>query len=156
MRAQHRPPEGVNFSSDEEVSAKELSDSLKIVASFLQDFVSTRGICRFDDWWEHDGLHFLRGQSTIHGLFECVSSPEALLSSMPGDQDVFVAFSSDENSWYLRFYLSWTESGQDLVGRFDLTLEPPLADIFRKDVLSKVACKLTEENSRNYFERIIL
>jgi hypothetical protein len=72
---------------------------------------------------------------------------------MPGDDDVFVGFSDKQNSWYLRFYLNWNDSGQTLVGRFDLTLVPDLANEFEKAILPRVGCDLTKEKATDYFDR---
>jgi hypothetical protein len=71
---------------------------------------------RYEDWWEHDGMHFRRESIDIHRLFEIVKSPQSSLEAMPGDLDVFVGIGPENNTWYLRFYLAWDEEGHELSG----------------------------------------
>ncbi len=42
----------------------------------------------------------------MHGLFEMVKSPCAVLAEMPGDEDVFVAVAPKREAWYPHVHLS--------------------------------------------------
>ena len=149
-------PKGQNFRLEKDVDLLTLADSLQQIAAFLQDLESSRNIKRFDDWWEHDGSHFLSGDSSMQDLFECVKSPQAIQASMPGDDLVFVGFSANDYSWYLRFYLEYDDSGYVLKGRFDLTLADTIVNIFREKVIPKLSGQIIEEEASAYFKRIIL
>jgi len=148
------PPSGINFSS-KALSAPKLTQALCRTASFIQVF-ETHGtlLFKYDDWWEHDGLHFSKDTITFHELFEIVKSPQALLQAMPGDEDVFVGMTSNSQSWYLRFYLSWDDEGCELSGRYDITLPAFLA----ADYISRIQdiVKLEEQDAATYYNNIQL
>lgn len=148
------PPQGINFSS-ETIPASELARVLCRTASFIQEIEpSGNSLLKFDDWWEHDGLHFPQGTITFHELFENVKSPRSLLQAMSGDEDVFVGIISNSESWYLRFYLSWDDEGYELSGRYDVTLPAFLA----ADYLSRMqdTVKLEEQDATTYYNNIRL
>ena len=121
------PLAGINFSSTV-LSAPELARALCRTAGFIQEIeVHGNRLLKYDDWWEHDGLHFFKGAITFHELFEIIKSPQSLLQAMPGEEAVFVGVASHSQSWYLRFYLSWDDEGYELNGRYDITLPVCLA-----------------------------
>lgn len=129
------PPAGVNFAFGPDVPASALAAALCRTAAFLQNLEPHGShLHRYRDWWEHDGLHFYDRLATFHDLFADVAAPRSLLASMPGDDDVFVGYAPEDGRWYLRFCLEWDDTGQNLIGRFDVTVPYDLADAFRRDV----------------------
>jgi hypothetical protein len=149
-------PNGINFSCLDEVPAVELSKALCMTASFIQQIEPYTKLERYNDWWEHDGLHFHRETISPEKLFEIVNSPKSLLESMPGDFEVFVGIAPQDNSWYLRFYLDWDEDDTNLVGRFDITFSKTLAESFKGEVLSRLNIKIKEQDSESYYKSILL
>ncbi|RYG67766.1 hypothetical protein EON80_12960 [bacterium] len=149
-----KAPEGINFSSPE-VAASLLAPALCRVASFLQGIEAYGAhLEKYDDWWEHDGLHFRKGEISLHQLFESVKSPQALLSVMPGDSAVHVGIMPTSHSWYLRFYTEWDESGFEILGRFDVTIPSNLADRLRQEIFPTMPLPLIETDAKAYFARI--
>ena len=149
-------PSGVNFSSENELFGVDLSQILCKTVSFIQQLKPYEKLEKFDDWWEHDGLHFHRGEIGFDELFKIIDSPENLLRAMTGNFDVFVGVAPKDNSWYLRFYLDWEENEENSVGRFDVTFPPKLAEIFEKQILKQFGLEIKRQNAAQYYQSIVL
>lgn len=147
-------PEGINFSCAQEISAVELSKVLCRIVSFVQWLEPYIKLERYDDWWEHDGLHFYRNSISFDALFKLVNSPKSLLDEMPGDFQVFVGIAPENHSWYLRFYLDWDETDENLIGRFDVTFPREISDKFRKEVLNNFDLNIAEQDAEKYYQSI--
>ena len=130
-------PKGINFLSINVLSAVELSNVLCKTVSFIQQLEPYAKLKRYEDWWEHDGLHFYRDSINLEEFFKIVHSPKSILEAMPGDFEVFVGIAPENNIWYLRFYLDWDENEENLVGRFDITFSNELAENFEREVLNQ-------------------
>lgn len=148
-------PKGINFSFSNDLPAVELSRALCKTASFIQQINPYEKLYRYDDWWEHDGLHFYREKISVEKLFELVNSPKSLLEAMTGDFNVFIGIAPENNSWYLRFYLEWDEEDANLVGRFDITLPQSLAEQYKNEVLLPLNLKMQEQDSESYYQSVI-
>ena len=98
-----KPPAGTNFNCPDPVSIAVLSKDLRKIAAFLQDRFPYASLQQFEDWWEHDGLHFIKGMTDIHGLFAMVGSPKSIYVAMPGDDWVKIGIAPTDGKWYLRF-----------------------------------------------------
>lgn len=149
-------PKGINFSCKNEISAIKLSKLLCKTLSFIQQLEPYAKLERYDDWWEHDGLHFYRTSTDFDEIFKLVNSPKSLLESMPGDFDVFIGVASANHSWYLRFYLDWDENDEKLIGRFDITFPNEIAIRYKREVLSNFAVEIEEQDAEKYYQSIIL
>jgi hypothetical protein len=149
-------PSGINFSCGENLSAVTLSTALCKTASFIQEINPYSELERYEDWWEHDGLHFHRESIKVERLFDIVHSPKSLLEGMPGDDEVFVGVAPDDNSWYLRFHLDWDEDEANLVGRFDVTFPTELAEQYKNVVLSELKIQMREQDAEGYYQSIIV
>lgn len=147
-------PKGTNFSCVEELSAVDFSKVLLKIIHFIQQLDSYSKFERYDDWWEHDGLHFYRNSISCEDLLKIVSSPESLSEAMPGDWYVFIGIAPIDNLWYLRFYLS-DEDEDDLITRFDITFPNELVQRFKSEVLSQLNLEITEQDSEIYYQTII-
>ncbi|MGD9161137.1 MAG: hypothetical protein PVG39_22155 [Desulfobacteraceae bacterium] len=152
---QHRPmPKGIAYCGNGplEIITKDL---LKI-AAFLQSIMlfGPDRLIRYDDWWEHDDLHFKKGRTDLHELFTILKTPRTLYDSMPGDDDVFIGIGPEDESWYLRFYVDWDINDKELVGAFAAVFKNDLADQFKKEVISKLESNILEIDSSKYYERI--
>jgi hypothetical protein len=123
-------------------------------AAFLQERDPSARLVRADDWWEHDGLHFEKGPTDFHTLFQIVGTPRSLLTSMPGDHRVFVGIGNADRSWYLRFFADWEDEGETLLGEYSLTLSTGLTPHFEITVVPTLDCSLERDDSLAYFERI--
>lgn len=152
--SEFKPPEGVNFSCQNPVPIAALSKDLCKIAAFLQHKFLYVALQRFDDWWQHDGLHFDRGLLDWHALFATVGSPRGIYESMPGDDYVRIGVAASDGKWYLRFYASWDDEGEFLEGDYDITLLPGLAEEFR-EVIPSLKASIQEEASQQYFGRIV-
>lgn len=148
-------PAGINFSSSEKLSAAELSKILREILNFIQKLDSYNKFERYDDWWEHDGLHFYRNSIGLSDLLRIVSSPSSLSEAMPGDWCVFIGIAPVNTSWYLRFYLD-DDSQEDSVARFDVTFPNEIAVRFKLEVLSQFNLKIKEQAAETYYKSIIL
>jgi hypothetical protein len=144
-------PKGINFSCFEEIAADELSSYLLLLIRFLQQFQLNRQLNRYDDWWEHDGLHFFRGESDFNELQRIVS-PNGLIEEFKlGDFDVFIGIAPFDNTWYLRFYLNYEEN----IGRFDITLPREFIRDFEEKFICKIALDMKQQDSKKYYDSII-
>jgi hypothetical protein len=136
------------------LAARDLALALCRVAAYVQQ-VEFHGAAlhRYADWWQHDGLHFYRAEIRVHDLFELVKSPQSLLYAMPGDEYVRVGVAPQSNAWYLRFYLSWDNSGFELLGDFDLTVPVAQVEGFRKQ-MAALKLLLHEQDATQYYKEI--
>jgi len=127
-----------------------------MIASFLQNVLHETKLVQYEDWWQHDGLHFRRGECNIHDLFSMIGTPRELMSTMQGDEYVHVGIAPPDTSWYLRFYETWDDEGQEMIGRFDITLREDDAKRFRESVVSEFEFTVLEQNATDYYKRIIV
>jgi hypothetical protein len=148
-----KPPEGVNFGCEGLVPIASLSIDLRRIVAFLQDKYPYAVLKRFEDWWQHDGLHFEKGRLDWHGLFEIVGSAKAIYESMQGDDYVRVGVAATDGNWYLRFYAWWDDEGEFPKGDYDITLPAGLAEEFR-GVIPSLKASIREEASKEYFGRL--
>lgn len=147
-------PQGINFSSPQ-LTAKDLSIALCRIVSFIQNQeLYDVDLKKYEDWWEHDGMHFYKRTIDFHDLFRCIDSSRALLEAMPGENNVFVGIAPQSNNWYLRFYLEWDEEGHNLIGRFDITLPSNLAEHFRKALFTSNLL-LVEEDATVFYQHLL-
>ncbi len=152
--AQFTKPEGINFSCRDNLPAPVLSKALCRTLSFLQSLNPYVKLNKYEDWWEHDGLHFYREAVNFDTLFNLINSPRALLESMPGDEDVFIGVGPDDGNWYLRFYLAWDDEGFDLFGRCDITVSQALAERYMKEVVEGLNLEMERQDAGVYYQSI--
>ena len=146
-------PDGVCFRFGE-ISALDLSRILCGIVSFLQEVEPYVELCRYDDWWEHDGLHFGRGEIDFDTVFQPVNSPKHLLESTPPDDCVFVGIAPKDNGWYLRYRVEWDEDEVSLIGKCDLILSDPAAKKFREVQVSRLPAIPEEIGSSSFYNEI--
>ncbi len=151
----HRPmPKGIVFCGDGALG--EVTKDLLGIAGFLQSLLlyGSTVLLRYEDWWEHDGLHFKKGKTDIHDLFSQLESPRKLLESMSDDHLVFTGLGNEDESWYLRYRADWDCDDETLVAAYAIALVQPLAARFREETIPKLSCFRDELSSDRYFERI--
>ena len=148
------PRDGVVFFTQPENPIIEVSRDLCKMAAFFQGRDPYRKLRRFDDWWEHDALYFDKGNLDFHGLFELVGTPRSLLTSMPGDDRVFIGVEDLDRTWYLRFFADWDARDENIVGEYSVTLDRPLGTLFAKEVKPSLDCALSIDDATRYFERV--
>lgn len=83
-----------------------------------------------------------------------VGTPRSLIESMTGDHRVFIAVSPQGRNWYLRLFADWDDDDSNLLGEYSITLGPPLVDPFSAEVLPKLKCSTSREETLAYFRRI--
>jgi hypothetical protein len=149
------PPEGRSWSTAGALPARDLCRALSKTASFLQA-VEPHGaeLLRYEDWWEHDGLHFHRGTVTFPDLFRMVESPRSLLAAVPDEEHVFVGVAPATGRWYLRFRVYWDAPGEQLFGRFGLVLPDVLAAGYRSEVVEPLSLEVVEEDAAEYYRSV--
>ena len=148
------PPGGTTFRTGVALPLAKLSECLCRIVSFLQVVAMENRLARYDDWLEHDGFHFFRGQINIHDLFDIVGTGRSIIETTPGDDNVFVGIGPPTGQWYLRFRAEWDDDGNSIIGWFDFTLPDALANSFREDVVPQLSCAMIEESADEYFRRI--
>lgn len=149
-------PKGINFSCCEQLSPIDFSTALTKIANFIKEINTYDKLERYDDWWEHDGLHFHRNSISLEDFFKIVSSPRLLSEAMSSDWYVFIGIAPTNNNWYLRFYLNDEDGEEDLVTHFDITFPKEIAERFKAEVLSKLSLQIKEQNAETYYQTIIL
>ncbi|MDP4147011.1 MAG: hypothetical protein Q8936_21475 [Bacillota bacterium] len=151
------PPVGLNYRPKEnDIDPVSLSNTLCRIVSFLQSKDPNIKLNIYNDWWQHDGLHFEKGLIGYDDLFDIIETPRTIFENMPGDDWVYIGVSSEVNSWYLRFYLDWNRNDEHLLGRFDITVPLKMGNEFENEVISKLDFSIKKEDSKSYYERIIL
>lgn len=149
------PPQGITFRTEDEIAITDLCPLLRQVAVFLQGLqLSSPALRLYQDWWEHDGLHFERHVITFHDLFAMVETPRAIFEATPDEHEVFVGVAPEDTRWYLRFRAEWDGNGQSIVGKFAITVPSELAARFGAEVSSEHP--LVEEPSESYYKRVIV
>jgi hypothetical protein len=146
-------PKGTNFQCAD-VTASDLAKALSRIASFFHCLDPYEKLKRYDDWWEHDGLHFDRASVDFNQLFAMIKSPRALLETVPDDDFVFVGVGPFAGGWYLRFRVEWDDEGFDLRGSFDVTVPESLAQQFRTEVVRPLSLDLSEQDADSYYDSI--
>ena len=149
------PPIGIAFHTEGEVRGDELVASVRRVVAFLEGFLWTPDKLRvYDDWWEHDGLHFERKRVTYAELFATIASARTMLDATPDDDCVYVGIAPEEAKWYLRFRATRDETYGETVGTFGVVLSQDAATLFRLDVTPRCEAALTEVPSKTYYARV--
>jgi hypothetical protein len=153
--SQFLKPLGVCFLFDGELPAPILSNILCRIVNFLQDVAPYTKLQHYEDWWEHDDLHFHRGALDFNVLYSLISSPRNLLAATPADDYVFVGVAPADNSWYLRFRVVWDDEGFNLAGSCAIVLPLSLVEQFRKEVLLNLSTKAEEKDAALYYREVI-
>ncbi len=152
-------PEGTNLKSGFYLRATLLSAALSQTVMFLRSLDDGDArLFRYDDWWEHDGLHFPRKDGIIDFdiLMSLVETPQAIKESMTGEYNVFVGVAPPNFQWYLRFYYDTDtairgQSEEELFGWFDLTLPDKSVDTYRQQVVLPLGLEMQEQESIAYY-----
>ncbi len=147
-------PEGTVFSGSGPL--KNVTLDLRRIAVFLQDLLlfSNARLVRYEDWWEHEGLHFKKGHMDLHDLFVMVDTPRHLFESMPGDDHVFIGLGPEDESWYLRFYADWDCANEGIDAAYALALTENYAQLFMQHVLPELSSCTETISSGAYYNRI--
>jgi len=148
-------PQGICFIFDE-LPASALSNVLCKIANFLQSIATYAKLHRYDDWWEHDGLHFHRSLIDFDALYQMINSPKNLLESTPEDFAVFVGVAPEDNTWYLRYRVEWNDEETNLVGNCTVILPRTLIEKFKVEILSKIESKAEEKDSELFYQEVVL
>lgn len=150
------PPEGINFRCRGVLAPAELLSILSKVAAYLRRVDPHARLRQYDDWWQHDGLHFFKRDLDFGGLFDILKTPADLIEAIQGDDYVRVGIAPMNCKWYLRFYVDAHDPEATLEGDFDITLPEEMALDFREHVVAELGCPLQEEDAVAYYRRITL
>jgi hypothetical protein len=150
------PPKGLNFHLGKgSVDASSLSQALVKVVAYLQNRTAGSKLIKYTDWWEHNGLHFIKDEISFGILASMIDNPRRILESMPGVDSVFIGVSPTGCEWYLRYYLDWDDNGKSLVGKFDITVPESMHAEFEDEVVKELGFPMDKEASGEYYRRII-
>jgi hypothetical protein len=149
-------PQGVAFLFGDELPASVLSNVLCKITNFIQNITPYTKLHRYDDWWEHDGLHFHRRLIYFGDLYEMLNSPKNLLESTPDDFAVFVGIAPEDNTWYLRYRVEWNDEESHLIGSCSIVLPQSLMERFKAEVLQQLDIKAEEKDSELFYQETIL
>lgn len=148
-------PEGTNLRSGFHLRAALLSDALSQTVEFLRNISDGDSqLFRYDDWWEHDGLHFPRKDGIINFdvLSSLVEMPEAIKAAMTGEYNVFIGVAPPSFQWYLRFYYDTdADAEEEMFGCFDLTLPDQFVDTYRQQIVLTLGLEMQEQESIAYY-----
>ena len=134
-------------------AAGSIAADLRSIAAFLQSVTPPGAIIRYEDWIEHDGLHFVRGSMGYPDLFAALGSTRDLLAASPQDADVCLGLAPEGGGWYLRARAEWSDEGDEVVARYDLTLALDTADRFRESLV-QLRVTPTQYTAAEWFDRI--
>jgi len=146
-------PDGIVFCTRDWVDAIDLSVELCKVVSSLQALDPYVRLRRYDDWWEHDGLHFYRSAIEFQNLFPLVHSPRTLLESTPDDFLVFVGIAPENGEWYLRYRVEWDDNETNLIGQFAVVFPADRVELIQG--LEEIAWLKRTTSSEYYAEKIL-
>ena len=145
-------PTGTTFSSSRDVPLSTLRLDLLRIARFLQDKVTSSQLIQYDDWWQHDGLHFDKKRISLSDLFAYLETNKTLHESVPDDFEVRVGISDERTSWYLRYIVDWDESEKDLEGSYDFSVPTEWVNQIRSMDFSE---KPKESDSHELYHELI-
>lgn len=149
------PPIGTTFTSEHEARLDEVIQTASRLLPFLQaQRISPIRLRRYDDWLEHDGLHFPGPQIEFSEVFRLFGSPRSLFEATPEDDAVCIGIGPESNDWYLRARAHWNAEDTELVGMISITMTSLLAKRYRGEVQAQSLQSLSEEESTGYFSRI--
>ncbi len=149
------PPAGITFYSTEEVAISDLCALLRQTTAFLQGLQPRPELRLYNDWWEHDGLHFERCAISFHELIAMVETPRSILEATPDEDEVFVGVAPQDSGWYLRFRAEWDADDDGIVGRFAVIVRPEIAHAFISEIAALSRHALVEEPADSYYKRLI-
>ena len=152
-------PHGTNLRSNPCLASPMLSSALIQPVVFLRSIDRDHlEFFRYDDWWEHDGLHLPRKDELIdfNILLHLVETPVSIEEAMTGEYKVFIGVAPPSFQWYLRFYHDTDNSGSryssgQRTGCFDITLPNTLVDAYRQQVILPLGLEMQTQDSIEYY-----
>lgn len=148
-------PSGICLSFGE-MSAKDLCIVLRAIARFLQELAPYVKLRTFNDWWEHDGLHFPAEDIEIDELFERFGSVKNLFEWVPNDDEVFAGVAPEDSGWYLRYRIEWDDEEMDLIGRCQFIAPESMIERFRDSATLDERCLPKEIPAGEFYEQTIV
>ena len=97
-------PDGINISHKDQLPLDQLLVCLKVVVQFLKSHSYSQRLLTYDDWQQHDGLHFPGKDIQFEELEQMILSSESLRKETPNDFMVYLGIAPEDMSWYLRIY----------------------------------------------------
>jgi hypothetical protein len=145
-------PIGINFRPEQEVTIENLKLMLQAIWSFIKSKETSQVLFRYDDWWEHDGLHFQRDKLTLVAFLTSIGTTQAILESMPGDFNVKVGICTPNSNWYLRYYVDLEDDAKECF--FDITIPADWEKDFEQEMEKAAAQGWVKEKSQDYYKAI--
>ncbi len=152
-------PDGTNLRSSPCLASPMLSSALIQTVVFLKTIDKEHSeLFRYDDWWEHDGLHLPRKDELIdfNILLRLVETPMSIIEAMTGENNVSVGVAPPNFQWYLRFYHDTDITGSrysngQRTGCFDITLPNNLVNAYRQQVILPLGLEMQTQGSIAYY-----
>lgn len=91
-----------------------------------------------EDWLDHDGLEFSKGQQPLASLFSIASTPRSLFEKTPKDDSVYLRAESEDGVWTLRVRTDWDAEDREQVGDFCVVVSAEFSPQFEKALESEM------------------
>jgi len=152
----YRLPNGISFCADGSPLLVVVHD-LKYVVRFIQgicDDTQAFSLKFYEDWWEHDGLHFFKTTIGLRELWGMIESPKSLLSAMTGEELVFLGVSDQDNTWYLRFTADTEFDSDTIIAAYSFTCCKTIALRFRQSILPLTRAEMRILASAEHYHQL--
>ena len=145
-------PSGINFRPAMPILIKEMEDTLPLIWRFVSAKDPSPILLRYEDWWQHDGLHFEKGKITREVFSKMIGSKGEIIKSMSGDFNVRIGIASPKMEWYLRYYVAIEEDILD--GYYDVTVPLTWENEFEAEVGMSLKTPFVKEDAEGFYKAI--
>ncbi len=147
-------PDGTNFHLKKCISLPKLCDALRPTLRFLRADAPTVKVLRFFDVMQRNDIRGSGFSIELDEVVQLVDTPSHFFGGVSMGDNMRFGFAPVTMKWYLRMHADWDEAGQEVWGHFDLTLPEEMAKRYRREIVPGLGCRLVEEASVEYYERI--
>ena len=129
---------------------------LIMVLKFLQnlDVDPNPKLVKYDDWWEHDGLLFVKGKTDFKKILRTMETSRGLFESCSDDFAVYNGIGPKDESWYLRYQADWDCDDDKIEVYFAVALNNELSIVFVGRCLGELEYFSPGQDSEEYFKEI--
>lgn len=127
LNADEAPFDGVTIYPEDIIPLPEARIALVRIVALLRETWGDAGLCRLDDWFEHDGVVLKARPTSWEEVENYLASDEALYAARTGDTYVKIGIFPTDRRFYLRIDVIDESDETDREGRwvtFDLTCNP--------------------------------
>jgi len=147
-------PIGLNFRTNSDLTMEQLTGILVGIVGFFERYDPNARLMRYDDWWVHDGIHYLNGETDYPTIYKLIKDEQSIQAAMQDEVGTCVGIAPESVEWYLRFAADLDEDTDVMEGYFDVTIPDKLVEKFRKEILPGLPCEIIEEAAQAYYDRL--